>query len=118
LTTENRRLESTRAPRSESNFSIRQAQILHQDEIAKMCALLWPETYIEEPRQEIDRLLVSGMYGVLPATILIAMKVHSMVFFRQNCGHTPTDAPHPNPLASSKAGLFTRTSGVRALAKP
>lgn len=63
MTTENRRLESTRAPRTEYSFSIRQAQISHQDEIAKMCALLWPETSIEEHGQEIGRLLVSGMYG-------------------------------------------------------
>jgi aminoglycoside 6'-N-acetyltransferase I len=70
MTTQNRRLESTRASRTELGFSIRQAQISHQDEIAKMCAVLWPETSIEEHRQEISRLLTSGMYGILPATIL------------------------------------------------
>jgi hypothetical protein len=61
MTTGNRRLESTRIPRAKSSFSIRQAQISHQDEIAKICVLLWPETSIEEHGQETGRLLVSGM---------------------------------------------------------
>jgi aminoglycoside 6'-N-acetyltransferase I len=29
----------------------------------KICALLWPETSIEEHREEIGRLLTSGRYG-------------------------------------------------------
>ncbi|WP_353065950.1 GNAT family N-acetyltransferase [Tunturibacter psychrotolerans] len=37
-----------------------------------MCALLWPETSIEEHREEIGRVLTSGMYGTLPAMILIS----------------------------------------------
>jgi aminoglycoside 6'-N-acetyltransferase I len=74
MTTENRRLESTAIPGTESRFSIRQAQISHQDEIAKMFALLWPETSAEEHGQEIGRLLTSGMFGTLPATILISYR--------------------------------------------
>jgi aminoglycoside 6'-N-acetyltransferase I len=70
MTTQNRRLESTRTSRTEFSLSIRQAQISDQDEIARMCALLWPETSIEEHREEIGRLLTYGMYGILPATIL------------------------------------------------
>jgi aminoglycoside 6'-N-acetyltransferase I len=73
MTSQNR-LESTRTPRTESNLSIRQALISHRYEIAKMCALLWPETSIEEHRQEIGRLLTSGMYGILPATILTSYR--------------------------------------------
>jgi aminoglycoside 6'-N-acetyltransferase I len=72
MTRQNRRRESTRTPRRGLSLSIRQAQISHQDEIAKMCAQLWPETSIEEHRQEIGRLLTSGMYGILPAIILIS----------------------------------------------
>jgi len=74
MTTQNRRLESTRVPRIESRFSIGQAQISHQNEVAKMCVLLWPETSIEEHRQEIGRLLTSGMYGTLPAEILTSYR--------------------------------------------
>jgi aminoglycoside 6'-N-acetyltransferase I len=70
MTRQNRRLESTRTPRRGLSLSIRQAQTSHQDEIAKMCALLWPETSREEHRQEIGRLLTSGMSGILPAIIL------------------------------------------------
>src|ERR1700729_743042 len=74
MTTQNRRLESARTPRAEFSLSICQAQISHQDEIARMCALLWPETSFEVHRQEIDRLLTSGMYGILPATILTSYR--------------------------------------------
>jgi aminoglycoside 6'-N-acetyltransferase I len=39
-----------------------------------MCALLWPGTSIEVHSQEIGRLLTSGMYGALPAVILISYR--------------------------------------------
>jgi len=55
MTTQNRRLESTRTSRTE-RLSIRQAQISDQGEIARMCAVLWTETSIEEHRQEVGRL--------------------------------------------------------------
>ena len=74
MTRQNRRFESTRTSRTDSSLTIRQAQISHQDEIAKMCALLWPEASIEEHRQEIGRVLTSGMYGTLPAMILISYR--------------------------------------------
>jgi aminoglycoside 6'-N-acetyltransferase I len=74
MTRQNRRFESTRTSRTDSSLIIRQAQISHQDEIAKMCALLWPEASIEEHRQEIGRVLTSGMYGTLPAMILISYR--------------------------------------------
>ena len=49
-----------------------------------MCALLWPEASIEEHRQEIGRLLTSGMYGTLPAMILISYREEGTLngFFR------------------------------------
>jgi aminoglycoside 6'-N-acetyltransferase I len=70
MTRRNRRLEPTRAPRMESRFSVRQAQISQQNEIARMCAAM-AGTSIEEHRQEIGRLLTSGIYGTLPLTVLI-----------------------------------------------
>ena len=44
-----------------------------------MCALLWPETSIEEHHQEIGRLLISGKYGTLPATILISCRAEGIL---------------------------------------
>lgn len=55
-----------------SPFSIRQAQISDRDQIARMCALLWPEASIEEHRQELDPQLNSGMSGTLPAAIFVS----------------------------------------------
>jgi aminoglycoside 6'-N-acetyltransferase I len=74
MTTQNLRLESTRTSHTELDLGICQAQISHQNEIAKMCALLWTETSIEEHRQEIGRLLTFGMYGTLPGMILISYR--------------------------------------------
>ena len=55
-----------------SCIPVRQAQISDRDQIAKMCALLWPDTSFEEHRQEIGLLLNSGMSGTLPAAILVS----------------------------------------------
>jgi aminoglycoside 6'-N-acetyltransferase I len=55
-----------------SRIPVRQAQISDRDEIAKMCALLWPDTSFEEHRHEIGLLLSSGMSGTLPAAILVS----------------------------------------------
>jgi len=55
-----------------SDSGVRQAQIADQNEIAKMCAQLWPETSIEEHRREVGLLLKSGKSGTLPATILVS----------------------------------------------
>jgi aminoglycoside 6'-N-acetyltransferase I len=63
--------KSTRNLRTESDFNVRLANG-YQNEIAKMCGLLWPEASIEEHREEIGCLLASGMYGSLPGAILIS----------------------------------------------
>jgi len=55
-----------------SRIPVRQAQISDQDEIARMCALLWPDTSFEEHHHEIGLLLNSGMNGTLPAVILVS----------------------------------------------
>jgi aminoglycoside 6'-N-acetyltransferase I len=99
MTRQNRRFESTRTSRTDSSLTIRQAQISHQDEIAKMCALLWPETSIEEHRQEIGHLLTSGMYGTLPAAILISYRQEETPngFLQVGLRSPPTAATRPNP---------------------
>ena len=55
-----------------SDFGVRHAQISDQTEIAKMCALLWPDSPMEEHHREIGHLLKSGMSGTLPAAILVS----------------------------------------------
>jgi aminoglycoside 6'-N-acetyltransferase I len=64
--------KSTRNLRTESDFNVRLAQMADQNEIARMCGLLWPEASIEEHREEIGCLLASGMCGSLPGAILIS----------------------------------------------
>jgi aminoglycoside 6'-N-acetyltransferase I len=56
----------------QSRIPVRQAQISDQDEIAKMCALLWPDASVEEHSQALDLLLNSGMNGTLPAAIFVS----------------------------------------------
>src|SRR5271156_6906241 len=53
-------------------YRVRQAHVSDQSRIAEMCALLWPDTSIEEHKQEVDLLLKSGMSGTLPAAILVS----------------------------------------------
>jgi aminoglycoside 6'-N-acetyltransferase I len=55
-----------------ANIGVRQAQSSDQDEIAKMCALLWPETPMAEHREDIAKVMVSGMSGTLPAAVLVS----------------------------------------------
>jgi aminoglycoside 6'-N-acetyltransferase I len=71
--------ESTRNPRTESGFNVRLAQVTDQNEIAKMCALLWPEASIEEHHKEIGLLLASGMCGSLPGAIFTSYNESSML---------------------------------------
>jgi aminoglycoside 6'-N-acetyltransferase I len=55
-----------------SDLRVRQARISDQNQIAKMCALLWPDATLEEHRREIDLELKSGMSGALPAAIFVS----------------------------------------------
>jgi aminoglycoside 6'-N-acetyltransferase I len=55
-----------------SDFGVRQARISDQNQIAKMCALLWPDASLEEHRREIDLQLKSGMSGALPAAMFVS----------------------------------------------
>jgi aminoglycoside 6'-N-acetyltransferase I len=53
-------------------FTVRQAQVSDQHELAKMRKLLWPESSVEEHREELEAVLQSGKYGTLPMTILVS----------------------------------------------
>lgn len=55
-----------------SDFGVRQARISDQTQIAKMCALLWPDASVHEHGQEVALLLQSGMSGTLPAAIFVS----------------------------------------------
>jgi aminoglycoside 6'-N-acetyltransferase I len=55
-----------------ANSGVRQAQSSDRDEIATMCELLWPDTPMAEHREEIVRVMASGMSGTLPAAILVS----------------------------------------------
>jgi aminoglycoside 6'-N-acetyltransferase I len=53
-------------------YGTRPARPGDEDEIAEMCALLWPQGSREEHRREIEKLLHTGMCGTLPGTVLVA----------------------------------------------
>jgi aminoglycoside 6'-N-acetyltransferase I len=55
-----------------ANSGVRQAQSSDRDEIATMCELLWPETPMAEHREEVAKVVTSGMSGTLPAAILVS----------------------------------------------
>lgn len=55
-----------------SSIRVRPAHISDRDEIAKMCALLWPDASAEEHGRDIGLVLNSGKYGALPATIFVS----------------------------------------------
>jgi aminoglycoside 6'-N-acetyltransferase I len=51
---------------------VRQAQPADRFELAKMRAMLWPESSLEEQRSEADALLSTGMSGTLPAAVFVS----------------------------------------------
>jgi aminoglycoside 6'-N-acetyltransferase I len=53
-------------------IKVRQAQLSDQNDLAKMRALLWPDSSLEEHRREVDTVLRTGKYGTLPMSILIS----------------------------------------------
>src|SRR6267154_1942775 len=53
-------------------LTVRQAQSSDRNELAKMRAMLWPETSIEEHARELELMLSTGINGTLPASILVA----------------------------------------------
>jgi aminoglycoside 6'-N-acetyltransferase I len=55
-----------------SNLGVRKAHTSDQHEIAKMCAVLWPDASVQEHQQEVALLLQSGLSGTLPAEILVS----------------------------------------------
>jgi aminoglycoside 6'-N-acetyltransferase I len=52
--------------------TVRQAQISHQHDLAKMRELLWPDSSIEEHLKEVVALLRTGRYGTLPMMVLVS----------------------------------------------
>jgi aminoglycoside 6'-N-acetyltransferase I len=53
-------------------FTVRQAQVSDQHELAKMRKLLWPESSVEEHRKELESVLRSRRNGTLPMMILVS----------------------------------------------
>lgn len=51
---------------------IREARLEDRNQLAGMRALLWPDGSPEEHLAEVDAMLSSGMYGTVPAVILVA----------------------------------------------
>jgi aminoglycoside 6'-N-acetyltransferase I len=51
---------------------VRQAQVADLEMLAEMCALLWPDSPLEEHRKEMESILKSGMSGTLPTAVLVA----------------------------------------------
>lgn len=51
---------------------VRQAQHADRNELATLRALLWPEAQVEEHLSELDELLIKGVNGTLPTTILVS----------------------------------------------
>jgi aminoglycoside 6'-N-acetyltransferase I len=59
-------------PEGDGPVRVRQAQVEDAREIAVMCALLWPESSAAEHGEEIEKVLVSGAYGTMPAAIFVS----------------------------------------------
>ena len=54
-------------------ITIRPAQVSDQQELARMCELLWPDSSVEDHRKELEAILLSGKYGTLPMAILVSI---------------------------------------------
>ncbi len=52
-------------------MTVRQAQLSDRNELAKMRALLWPDTAPDEHLKELDDALHNGSNGTLPMMILV-----------------------------------------------
>ena len=51
--------------------SIRVARQGDEDELAELCALLWPDGAMEEHREEIKAKMHTGLSGTLPCVLLV-----------------------------------------------
>jgi aminoglycoside 6'-N-acetyltransferase I len=51
---------------------VRRARIEDRDQLAQLCALLWPKGSLEEHRTGMDALLSAGRYGTMPAAVFAA----------------------------------------------
>jgi len=59
-------------PDGDGPVRVRLAQVADRGQIAAMCELLWPESSAAEHGEEIEKVLVSGAYGTLPAAIFVS----------------------------------------------
>jgi aminoglycoside 6'-N-acetyltransferase I len=64
----------TRRTEISLTLNVRQACVTDQHELAKMRELLWPDSSLEEHRQEVEAVLRTGRYGTLPMAIFVAHK--------------------------------------------
>jgi aminoglycoside 6'-N-acetyltransferase I len=88
---------------------IRKARISDRDEIAEMCALLWPDAPLEEHRVEVGLLLNTGMCGTLPATLLVAVEENgSLTGFLQVGLRSHADGCDPVHPVGFIEGWFVR----------
>jgi aminoglycoside 6'-N-acetyltransferase I len=55
-----------------ASHGVRLARIEDRDQIAAMCALLWPESSAAEHGEEIEKVLISGFYGLMSAVFLVS----------------------------------------------
>jgi aminoglycoside 6'-N-acetyltransferase I len=55
-----------------ASHAVRQAGLADRDQIAAMCALLWPESSETEHGEEVGKVLTSGFYGLMPAVFLVS----------------------------------------------
>ena len=55
-----------------ATWKVRLAQGRDRNELAKMRALLWPDTSLEEHLKELDDALSNKIIGMLPAAILVS----------------------------------------------
>jgi aminoglycoside 6'-N-acetyltransferase I len=61
--------------------SVRRAQNFDLDQLAHMCALLWPDAPASEHRRELESLLHSGRSGTLPLAIFVAHEGEELLGF-------------------------------------
>jgi aminoglycoside 6'-N-acetyltransferase I len=62
-----------------TSIVVRQAQVADTEMLAEMCALLWPDSPLEEHRRELETALRSCMNGTLPGAILVAQDIDGLL---------------------------------------
>jgi aminoglycoside 6'-N-acetyltransferase I len=104
-----------------ADICVRQAQVTDLGQIAAMCALLWPESSAAEHGEEVEKVLVSGAYGSMPAAIFVSeVDKGELTGFLEVSLRSHADGCNPSAPVGFVEGWFVhesfRKSGVgRAL---